>query len=87
MVGDVGQHVTQVCLGVDTAQLAGADQGVHRRGAVALAAAVTNAQGVPYGALHLSGSSNAWTGEEYAAKFVPHLPRAIAQFERRNPPE
>ncbi|MFY2029265.1 hypothetical protein ACOTDE_18710 [Achromobacter xylosoxidans] len=52
-----------------------------------IAAAVTNAQGVPYGALHLSGSSNAWTGEEYAAKFVPHLPRAIAQFERRNPPE
>ncbi|WP_241049756.1 IclR family transcriptional regulator [Achromobacter xylosoxidans] len=56
-------------------------------GEISLAAAVTNAQGVPYGALHLSGSSNAWTGEEYAAKFVPHLLRAIAQFERRNPPE
>jgi DNA-binding IclR family transcriptional regulator len=56
-------------------------------GEVSLAAAVTNAQGAPYGALHLSGSSNAWSGEEYAAKFAPFLLRAIAQFERRNPPE
>lgn len=56
-------------------------------GEVSLGAAATNVPGSPYGALRLSGSSNAWSGEEYAVKFAPFLLGAIAQFERRNPPE
>lgn len=56
-------------------------------GEVSLAAAVKDAQGAPYGALHLSGSSSEWSGEDYAAKFAPFLLQAIAQFERRNPSE
>jgi len=35
MVGDEAEHVAQVRLGVDAVELAGADQGVQRRGALA----------------------------------------------------
>lgn len=37
MVGDVGQHVAQVRLGVDAVELAGADQGVDCGSALATA--------------------------------------------------
>ena len=40
--------------------------------------------GVPLGALHLSGSSSQWSGADYAKKFSPLLLNAIAQYERRN---
>ncbi len=53
-------------------------------GEVALAAAVVDADGVPLGALHLSGSSSQWSGADYAKKFSPLLLNAIAQYERRN---
>lgn len=53
-------------------------------GEVALAAAVVDADGVPLGALHLSGSSSQWGGADYAKKFSPLLLNAIAQYERRN---
>ncbi|MNL88010.1 hypothetical protein D3C87_2174690 [compost metagenome] len=53
-------------------------------GEVGLGAAVTNAQGEAYGALHVAGSSTAWSGEAYAAKFAPFLLAAIAQFQGRN---
>lgn len=53
-------------------------------GEVALAAAVVDAQGIPLGALHLSGSSTTWSGADYATKFAPFLLHAIAQYERRN---
>ncbi|MBB1594707.1 IclR family transcriptional regulator [Achromobacter sp. UMC46] len=53
-------------------------------GEVSLGAAVTNAQGEAYGALHVSGSSTAWSGEAYAEKFAPFLLAAIAQFQGRN---
>lgn len=56
-------------------------------GEVGLGAAVTNAQGEAYGALHLAGSSTAWSGDAYAEKFAPFLLRAIAQFQARNPQE
>lgn len=53
-------------------------------GEVALAAAVVDAQGVPLGALHLSGPSSQWSGADYAKKFSPLLLNAIGQYERRN---
>jgi DNA-binding IclR family transcriptional regulator len=53
-------------------------------GEVALAAAVVDADGVPLGALHLSGSSSQWSGADYAKKFSSLLLNAIAQYERRN---
>ncbi|NMK49057.1 IclR family transcriptional regulator [Achromobacter sp. Bel] len=56
-------------------------------GEVSLGAAVTNAQGDAYGALHVAGSSTAWSGEAYAEKFAPFLLAAIAQFQGRNPQE
>lgn len=53
-------------------------------GEVGLGAAVRDEKGRPYGALHLSGSSNEWTLESYEKKFAPMLLDAIGQFEQRN---
>ena len=53
-------------------------------GEIALAAAVVDAHGEPYGALHLAGVSREWTAADYETKFAPHLLNAIAQFQRRN---
>ncbi len=53
-------------------------------GEIGLGAAVRDEKGVPYGALHVSGSSNEWTLREYENNFAPLLLDAIGQFERRN---
>lgn len=53
-------------------------------GEVGLGAAIRNKEGVPYGALHLAGSSREWTIGSYEEKFAPALLDAIGQFERRN---
>lgn len=53
-------------------------------GEVSLGAAVVNEHGVPYGALHLAGSSYEWTAQAYAEKFSPFLLNAVRQFQQRN---
>ncbi|MFT0849516.1 IclR family transcriptional regulator [Achromobacter sp. F4_2707] len=53
-------------------------------GEIGLGAAVRDEKGVPYGALHVSGSSNEWSLEAYEQAFAPMLLDAIGQFERRN---
>lgn len=53
-------------------------------GEVGLGTAVRDEKGMPYGALHVSGSSNEWTLASYEKKFAPLLLDAIGQFERRN---
>ena len=53
-------------------------------GEVGLGTAVLDGKGMPYGALHVSGSSNEWSLQAYEKKFAPMLLDAIGQFERRN---
>ncbi len=53
-------------------------------GEIALGAAVVDSQNVPYGSLHLSGSTREWDAAAYEAKFAPYLLGAISQFQRRN---
>ena len=53
-------------------------------GEVGLGAAIVNERGVPYGALHISGSSYEWTAQAYAEKFTPFLLNAVRQLQQRN---
>nr|WP_218947930.1 IclR family transcriptional regulator [Pollutimonas harenae] len=53
-------------------------------GETGLGAAVVNECGVPYGALHISGSSYEWSAQSYAEKFAPFLLKAVRQFQQRN---
>lgn len=52
-------------------------------GEVALGVAILGSDGIPMGALHLSGSSTKWSAANYADKFAPYLLNAWEQFAQR----
>lgn len=51
-------------------------------GEIALGASITTDQGLPYAAIHLSGSAWEWTAAEYQKRFAPILLNAISRIQR-----